>query len=164
MEVKKISDAVKIMSVHMANLYYHLTKEVLSDFGDEAKKTFERAIINFGHERGAAIADKVISDGKELTIENLFAYYDIPMDEGWDTNRTLENEEAHNVTNNCTFAEVWKARNWNEIGHIYCIIDTALREGYSENITYIPIQNALMGDPCCESKTVYLNKAKTVLK
>ena len=77
-QVKTIGEAVRNMSVHMANMYYYLTKAVIEDFGDEAKKSFERAIIEFGHERGKAIREEVLAAGLPLTMENLDRFYDIP--------------------------------------------------------------------------------------
>ena len=43
-QVKTIGEAVRNMSVLMANMYYHLTKAVIEDFGDEAKESFKRAL------------------------------------------------------------------------------------------------------------------------
>lgn len=65
-QVKTIGEAVRNMSVHMANLYYYLTKAVIEDFGEDAKKSFERAIIEFGHERGKKIAEEVLEAGLRL--------------------------------------------------------------------------------------------------
>ena len=64
-QVKTIGEAVRNMSVHMANMYYYLTKAVIEDFGDEAKKSFERAIIEFGHDRGRSEERRV---GKECRL------------------------------------------------------------------------------------------------
>lgn len=150
-----VSEAVKKMSEHMAVMYYYLTKEMIADFGDEAKKTIERAIIEFGHERGRKIAERVIASGEELTIENLDKYYDIPISEGWNPHRTYENSQKHNVTDNCTFATTWLERDWAEIGHIYCLVDIAIREGYSNHVVFKPQKNILKGDNCCTSLTVY---------
>ena len=160
MKANNVAEAVQIMSVHMANMYYYLTKTVIEDFGEDAKASFERAIIAFGHDRGRKIAERVRADGKPLTLENLYEYYDIPMDEGWDTSRTIVDDKVHNITNDCTFAKVWIEKEWNEVGHIYCLIDTALREGYSENVLYTPVQNVLLGDRCCESRTKYKDISK----
>ncbi len=160
MRVNTIGEAVRAMSVHMANMYYYMTKAVLEDFGDEARKSFERAIIDFGHERGRKIAEQVRADGLPLTLENLDLYYDIPIAEGWDVHRSYENDEKHNITDSCTFADVWMEKDWAEIGHIYCLIDIALREGYSDNVEFRPVRNVLKGDSCCESLTVYKDKTK----
>lgn len=155
MENCTVGEAVRQMSVHMANLYYYMTKAMLEDFGEDAKKSFERAIIAFGHQRGREIAKRVRDQGLPLTLENLDRYYDIPIEEGWDVHRSYENNEKHNVTNGCTFAAQWLDKDWAEVGHIYCLVDIALREGYSENVVFHPIKNILEGDDCCESLTVY---------
>ena len=159
-QVKTIGEAVRNMSVHMANMYYYLTKAVIEDFGDEAKKSFERAIVEFGHDRGKKIAEQVLAAGLPLTLENLDQFYDIPLAEGWDVHRTYENDMKMNVTDSCTFATVWLEKDWAEVGHIYCLIDIAIREGYSSNVKFCPVKNILEGDPHCQSLTVYRDLEK----
>lgn len=159
-QVKTIGEAVRNMSVHMANMYYYLTKEVIADFGEEAKKSIERAIIEFGHERGRKIAEQVKAAGLPLTLENLDKFYDIPIAEGWDLHRTYEEDRKHNITDSCTFADVWLEKDWAEVGHIYCLVDIALREGYSDNVEFQPVKNILKGAPHCESLTVYKDITK----
>ena len=58
-QVKTVGEAVQSMSVLMANLYYHLTKAVIDDFGEEALESFRRGITAFGFERGQKIAQEV---------------------------------------------------------------------------------------------------------
>lgn len=159
-QVKTIGEAVRNMSVHMANMYYYLTKAVIEDFGDEAKKSFERAIVEFGHDRDKKIAEQVLAAGLPLTLENLDQFYDIPLAEGWDVHRTYENDMKMNVTDSCTFATVWLEKDWAEVGHIYCLIDIAIREGYSSNVKFCPVKNILEGDPHCQSLTVYRDLEK----
>jgi hypothetical protein len=154
-EVKTVGEAVHAMSIHMANMYYYLTKAVIEDFGDGAKKSFERAIIQFGHERGKAIAETVKKAGLPLTLENLDKYYDIPIAQGWTPHNSYENNQKLNTNDSCTFADVWLKKNWADVGHIYCLIDIAVREGYSSNIKYVPVTNILEGDNRCQSITVY---------
>lgn len=158
-QVKTIGEAVRSMSVLMANLYYYMTKAVLEDFGEESKESFRRAIVEFGHARGREIARQVREAGLPLTLENLDRFYDIPIAEGWDLHRSYENQQKHNITDSCTFADVWLEKDWAEIGHIYCLVDIALREGYSDAVEYRPIRNILQGASCCESLTVYKDKA-----
>lgn len=159
-QVKTIGEAVRNMSVHMANMYYYMTKAVIEDFGDEAKKSFERAIVEFGHARGRAIREKVLADGEPLTIENLDKYYDIPIAEGWDVHREYSEDHKDNITDSCTFADVWMDKDWAEVGHIYCLVDIAIREGYSDNVEFRPVKNILMGDDFCQSLTVYKDMNK----
>ena len=152
-------EAIDTMAVHMANLYYFLTKEMLDAYGEGAKEVIERAIINFGHYRGREIAKRVKADGKDLTFQTLDEYYDIPLVDGWQPQRVYEKDRKYNTTAVCTQAEVWKKWNWQEIGHIYCLIDIAIREGFSEGhsprLVFKPGKNALKGDDCCTSLTVY---------
>lgn len=153
-------EAIDRMAVHMANLYYFLTKEMLDAYGEDAKAVIQRAIINFGQYRGREIAKQVLADGKELNIENLDAYYDIPLAEGWLPERKYEQDRKYSTTPVCTQAEVWKQWGWQEVGHIYCCIDEAIRQGYSSlsdgrKVVFTPVKNVLLGDDCCSSLTVY---------
>ena len=159
-KVKTIGEAVNNMSVHMANLYYYLTKAVIEDFGEESKKSFEKAIIEFGHDRGRNIAVQVKKAGLPLTLENLDKFYDIPIAEGWNLHRKYEDDRKQSITESCTFANVWLEKDWSEVGHIYCLIDIAIREGYSNNVEFQPIKNILKGDPYCESLSIYKDITK----
>lgn len=71
-----------------------------------------------------------------------------------------ENDMKMNVTDTCTFADVWLEKDWAEIGHIYCLVDIAIREGYSSNVKFCPVRNILEGDAHCQSLTVYRDIAK----
>jgi len=152
-----VASAVQKMSGHMAMLYYFLTKAMLEDYGPGAKETVRRAIREFGLARGRAIRDAVLAAGDELTIENLDRYYDIPIGEGWTNSSRYTADAKYNTTQTCTFAEVWNALNWQEIGQIYCLVDTAIREGYCEGtnlrLSYTTDKNLMKGDGCCTSVT-----------
>lgn len=152
----EVQTAVKKMSELTALLYYHLTKAMVEDFGPEAQATIKRAVENFGLERGRNIAQKVKAVGQELTIENLDKFYDMPIVAGWDPQRDYdEQHRKHNVTKSCTFATLWLDKDWADVGHIYCEVDTAIRKGYSEKIRYTPKKNILLGDEFCSSVTEY---------
>lgn len=156
MENYTISTAVRRMSEHMANLYYYITKTMVDSIGLEVTtEVMKKAMISFGHARGAAIAEKVLADGKELTIENLDAYYDIPITDGWDPQRHYIDGRKENTTKSCSFADVWIEKDWCEIGHIYCLVDIAIREGYNKHVIFKPQKNILKGDGCCTSVTIY---------
>lgn len=160
MENYTIEEAVQKMAIFAALLYYHLSKAMVEDFGEDAKKTIEKAIERFGFERGKMIAERVKKEGLELTVENLDKFYDIPISTGWSPEG--EYKYGHEGvfkkfgrTLNCIFADVWIERDWQEIGKIYCKVDAALRKGYNPDIKYVTIKNILSGDECCESITEY---------
>lgn len=150
-----VREAVQSMSVLMANMYYFLTKSIVEEYGEEAKGAISRGIREFGLDRGRKIAEKVRAAGEELTIENLDKYYDMPITKGWDLHRTYEEGRKHSVTDSCTMAKVWIERDWLDVGHCYCEVDPAIREGYNPKLDYRHLMNILEGDDHCESLTVY---------
>ena len=155
-----VRDAVQQMSVLMAHMYYHLTKEMIDAYGDGAKEVIAKAMMAFGHARGERIAAAAKKDGAPLTIENLDNYYDMPITAGWEPQRAYFADHKDNITASCTFANVWKELDWAEVGHIYCLVDTAIREGFNENIKFCPVKNILEGDEYCQSLTIYLDQKK----
>ena len=153
----KTRDAVQRMAVFSAQLYYHLTKAMVESFGEEAaEKAIAKGIHEFGLERGRNIAEKVKSEGLELSNANLDRFYDMPIDEGWAPERE-ENEEAvtFGVTKSCVFADYWRSKDWARIGRLYCEVDLAIREGYNPKLNYVPQSNILDGDAECTAYTSY---------
>ena len=158
-EKNEVAEAVKRMAEFTALLYYHLTKAVIEDFGDEAKESIRRGVRNFGHERGRNIAREVREAGEALTIENLDRFYDMPIKAGWSPGVKYEGGRKFNQTDTCTFAQVWLDKDWREVGAIYCDVDPAIREGYSDNVVYRHEKVILEGDDCCTSVTEYRDKS-----
>jgi hypothetical protein len=146
---------IRRMSRFTALLYYHLTKAIVDEWGDGAKEVIARGIRAFGLERGRNIAGLVSQAGLELTIENLDRFYDLPITQGWSPNAQYEGERKTSRTESCTFADVWKDKDWVEVGRLYCDVDPAIREGYNPDIAYTPTSNILEGDPFCSSTTAY---------
>ena len=151
-------NAVKRMAEFTALLFYHLTKAMIEEYGDDAKKVIKKAIREFGLERGRNIAQRVLEAGEELTIANLDKYYDMPISQGWGPSAEYQEEIKKSKTDSCTFADVWIRKSWESIGHIYCEVDPAIREGYNSDIEYTPDKNILLGDSFCSSVTQYKNK------
>jgi hypothetical protein len=149
---------VQRMGKFSALLYYHLTKAMIEEYGDGAKEVIKRAIHAFGLERGRNIARRVTDAGLDLTIENLDKFYDMPIKEGWSPNAQYEGGKKYSRTEACVQAEVWKEKEWPEIGRLYCDVDLAIREGYNPNLSYTPKENILKGDSFCASVTEYKNK------
>ncbi|MDD4679992.1 MAG: L-2-amino-thiazoline-4-carboxylic acid hydrolase [Clostridia bacterium] len=160
-----IKDAVQRMSIFSAQLYYHLTKEMVNDYGKEAAmETIKRAIREFGLERGANIRQKCLDSGMEPTIYNLHLNYDMPIAEGWSPeskkreNIVEENEKdviEDGCTKSCIFADYWLGRDWADIGYLYCAVDDAIREAYNPDILYVPEKNIIKGDDACTAVSSY---------
>lgn len=157
-----VSDAVVRMAKYAALMYYHLTKAMVDELGKEkAEKIIREGIHEFGLERGRNIAKDVKDAGEELTIENLDRFYDMPIAAGWapSGHDNLENPEPvtekHSTTQSCTYADLWMEKDWAEIGRLYCNVDDAIREGYSDHIDYKATKIVLDGDDVCSSVTTY---------
>ncbi len=157
MKNQEVGKAVQRMAGFTALLYYHLTKAMIDEYGDDAKAVIKKAIKEFGLERGQNIAKKVLENGEELTIANLDKYYDMPISQGWEPSAEYKEKIKRSTTESCVFAQVWIEKAWQEVGHIYCEVDPAIREGYNTNIEYTPDKNLLMGDSFCSSVTRYKN-------
>ena len=162
---EEIKEAVQRMSLFSAQLYYHLTKEMVEDYGlDAAKETIKKAIRGFGLERGANIRENCFKSGVEPTIDNLHDHYDMPIEEGWSPHShhtegvKIEKEKdvvSEGCTESCIFADYWISKNWSEVGYLYCAVDNAIREAYNPNILYEPEKNILLGDDSCTATSSY---------
>ncbi len=169
-----IKDAVQRMSLFSAQLYYHLTKAMVENFGKEAAiEAITKGIRNFGLERGQNIRDNCVKSGKKPTISNLHPFYDMPIAEGWSPEDKIReniviNEEKDIIEDGCTkqcvFAEYWMHKNWEEIGYLYCAVDDAIREAYNPDIEYVPKKNIIKGDDSCTSTSFYRKQTYFVMK
>ena len=156
-EKTRVQDAVTRMALYAAQMYYHLTHEMVNDYGKEsAKNTILRAMHEFGVERGKNIRAAVDAAGEEPTIENLERFYDMPIDDGWAPEYSGENEPINYFkTKACVYADYWIAKDWREIGRLYCEVDPAIREGYSDQLIYKAGKIILDGCDYCDGTTCY---------
>ena len=156
-EMTKVQDAVTRMAIYAAQMYYHLTHEMVKDYGKEAAtETILRAMHGFGVERGKNIRKKVDDLGLEPTIENMEKNYDMPIDEGWAPAYAGEDDPIkYFKTSACVYADYWIEKDWREIGRLYCEVDPAIREGYNDDIIYHCDHIILDGDDYCDGTSRY---------
>lgn len=155
--MEKNKENIQRMAIFSAQLYYHLTKAIVDDFGEEAaERVIKKGIYEFGLERGKNIAEKVKAKGLKLSNENLDKFYDMPIDEGWSPEREEDEKEVtYGVTRSCIFADYWISKNWQKFGRLYCEVDPAIREGFNPKLSYEPQTNILDGDDICSAYTRY---------
>ncbi len=140
---------VKRFAKIMALLFYHLSKEVIDEFGERGRDVIKRAVEKFGTERGKSIREKVVLRGKPLTMENLSKYYDMPLKSAWEADTVTTEKTYDSKVYYCPFAEVWLSKNAPEIGLLYCEQDIALMKAYNPDIEFKRPKNLLNGDGCC---------------
>ena len=156
----RVTNAVQRMALYAAQMYYHLTHEMVKDYGEEAAtKTILNAMHEFGLERGHNIRAAVDAAGEEPTIENMERFYDMPIDDGWAPQYSGQDEPIkYSRTNECIYADYWISKDWRKIGRLYCEVDPAIREGYGDHIIYKADKIILDGCEYCDSTTCYREK------
>jgi|GEM_PF-481819 len=153
----EFNSAMEQMTRLQALLYYHLTKALVERVGREtAVEIIAEGIHNYGLERGALIRQAAEAADAPPNVGNLLAFYDRPAAPGTRPEPVMEPDwpEArfeHEISEGCPFAQVWLDKDWAEIGHLYCAVDFAIREGYNPAMRFQRLQNVLTGDNCCES-------------
>ena len=148
-EVREIVDK---MARTLALLYYHLSQEVLRDFGSAGEEAIRRGVIKYGEARGLKIREEVLAKGLPLTVENLSKFYDLPLPLAWESEkvRSDENYVEKKVTY-CPFAEEWKRLGAEKLGLIYCEQDLSLRKAYNPELDFQQFTNVLNLDAHCHT-------------
>lgn len=144
---------VRQMGQMFAALYYYFSKEIIAELGIEnGEKLIQRAVWNYGTERGIAHKDKVIEAGFENHPWNYVKISDLPG-LGWDVHKVEGTDNpTHMVIEYCPFAEYWKEKGFNQIGRIYCTVDQAKYQAFNEESDFIHLRNTLDQGSCCEMK------------
>ncbi|SDH88175.1 L-2-amino-thiazoline-4-carboxylic acid hydrolase [Desulfosporosinus hippei] len=142
---------VRQMGRMMASLFYHMTKEVLSELGEErGTELVSRAIKAFGSERGNQHKEHILAEGIEHLPENYVELADLPW-LGWDIEKAEpEENKTHIKITHCPLAEYWKEKGVQKIGRIYCSVDQAKYESFHPSSEYVHLKNVLDGDEYCE--------------
>ncbi|MDQ7095223.1 L-2-amino-thiazoline-4-carboxylic acid hydrolase [Desulfosporosinus sp. PR] len=151
--IKQEDTAVQVrqMGRMMASLFYHVTKEVISELGEErGTELVKRAIKAYGSERGYQHQENVLRAGIEHLPENYVELADLPP-LGWDVEKVEPGEnKTHIKITYCPLAEYWKEKGLEKIGRLYCAVDQAKYEAFHPESDYVHLKNALDGDGFCE--------------
>lgn len=136
----------------MGLLYLSIAKEVIEKYGEEGRRVILEGIRTFGRTRGQRVAERVKRDGKPLTLENFFKFYDVPV--------TLITRQAEpeiprhgklvKRVASCPLADLAKEESQLEIGKLYCEQDFAMLEGYNPELRFEKTASLMEGDKYCE--------------
>lgn len=133
-----------------ALLYYHLANEVVEAFGEEGERTIARAMEKFGQERGENIRRKVEEEGLPLSLENMARFYDLPIEAAWQTSIKMSPRKGTSFVVYCPFADLWRKRNAEKLGALYCKSEEALIKAYNPAVEYEQKRSLLTGNEKCE--------------
>lgn len=146
-----------------AKMFYYLAKGLLT-FGEEGDAAIRRAIRLFGRDRGLEMRRDHKARGLEITLYNLFTYYDLPDDKRFRRNKIeLTDQTRLSETLECTFFNVWKELpDGLRIGRIYCEeVHHEIFSGYDEATQINLSQTLTQGDDRCRF-SIYLRPANRV--
>jgi len=133
-----------------AKLYIHLAREMVSQFGEEGKKTVCQGIRNFALERGNEVMEKALSKGQSLTMKNFYGNFDSSLvDAGFQMELDLRDWDADGLVTHCPFAEIWQEMGEEELGRIYCNVDEDMLEGYNPELKLDRPEIILEGSKQC---------------
>lgn len=146
---RRLKEQVREMADVIALLHYHLAKAVADRFGDEGLEAIRQGIRAFGLERGRRIREKVLSRGLEPNLENLAAFYDLPLAAAWEATKEVSGDTSESRITRCPFAQVWTEKKAQDLGLLYCEVDPALMAGYNPEIKFSRPESVLEGAGRC---------------
>jgi hypothetical protein len=147
-----------------AKMYYYLARGLCESFGIEGDGALRRAIRRFGRERGLRLRRQHLDRGLEISMNNLFTYYDLPSDDRFRRNKIeLTDQTRLSETLVCPFHDVWKSYpDGNKIGRIYCEeVHHAIFGGYDQAVQTNLSTTLTQGDDRCRF-AIYFRPANKV--
>jgi hypothetical protein len=132
------NDPIGKMGEILGTLFAIMADEVIKNCGKEdGEKIVRDAAWRFGFYRGQRMKERVLADGKELTLENYEKYSDLPENNAWDATSECTETRLRECTNYCPYAKAWKELGLEDVGSLYCIQDEAMIRGYMEDVEFI---------------------------
>lgn len=150
-----MGNPVEVVMDLFAKLYIYMAKEVYDKFGEEGKDIIEKALINFGHDRGKTIRKKHEKLGFPITVKSLFENYDLPADKERVRRNSIKLTDyvRYSRTLNCPWQETWReiAPDHPEMWRLYCdTVHQAVFEAYIDDITCELPQLLTKDDAYCQ--------------
>lgn len=161
---------------HHAVLFALLSKNIMEKFDEDGKEAVLKAVIKYGNERGARMAQNALDNGDELTVLANQAYgewkpdYDGQMVFG----RLRTEPTLRTFISKCAWCEAWKKHDLLEYGKYYCVdIDNAVFQGFCSDFVCTPLTESMSfggdrcdfdwGEPLTEEEVVKLDEKKKEL-
>ncbi len=140
-------EAVRVSSMHFADLYFYFAKELVESLGTEkAKEIVRKVLFDRSIERAERMKKKAEATGKERVPENIYCLTDVPF-LGW----VKELGRDH-----CPYGAAWVKRYeeypwFREFAAFYCdVTDTSVAELFTGSYSHKLTKNVVLGDESCE--------------
>ncbi len=147
---EQASHEVELASKRLGLLHIAYAKTLIEEFGEEkGRALILKAIQKYGEYIGKQVKNIVESEGLELTKENYKIEKARTLPNIGLNEKVIEDEEGRKVYG-CTMAKVWRDLGEEELGKLYCYIDTAKYMYYNPELklTHIKAMPSHKTDYC----------------
>ena len=149
MSQELLKENIEIMARALAAYHAIFANEVIDALGEEkGTELVKKVVTRFGRERGKKIREKSDAKGEAPTLASMNANYDLPLSMAWEM---VKFEDGSDITY-CPMYEEWEKMGMLKEGKFYCDVDTAIAEGYSENLVFSRLCTIMEGDDCCRHR------------
>lgn len=145
-------DAAYSAGAH-ASLFGYIAREVMQRHPEDGEGVLEKAVIQYGHERGARMRQRALTDGLPLNMSTYLLYREYPVDpaefQGPECHEP--NGDFHSTPTKCPWSTKWKERGLSRYCGVYCRhVDRALAEGFDAGCVIDSLANLTEGAAHCE--------------
>jgi predicted ArsR family transcriptional regulator len=152
-EEKTLSEEIKknieIMARALAMYHVIFANEAMDMLGEEkGTELVKKVVARFGRERGKKIRERTDAKGEVPTLAAMGANYDLPLFAAWES---VKFSDGSDITY-CPMHEEWKKMNMIKEGKLYCAVDAAIAEGYSDILVFSRECSLMDGDNCCRHR------------
>ncbi len=151
--LEKAKRAVEVTARRLGLLHLAFAKTLVEELGEEkGKQLILKAIKYYATRASERIRESLIAQGLEPTLENYdTAGSDLPQ---FGMNTEIETVEVESEQRDrvfgCVMAKVWREEGGDELGRLYCLVDTAKYMAFDPNFKMIHLKVMPDGDDYCE--------------
>ncbi len=136
-----------------ASLFGYIAREVMRRHPEDGEAVLEKAVIQYGHERGARMRRRALTDGLPLNMSTYLLYREYPVDpaEFGGPECHEPNGDFHSTPTKCPWSSKWKQLGLEQYCGIYCRhVDRALAEGFDPGCVIDSLGNLTDGAGHCD--------------
>ena len=119
----------------MAQLFAHVTKEIVDHYGEAGKHAVREGVRTFGEVRGQGIAKRAKHMGYANDLEQYLPNYDMGRSDLFEFENVFTEGNIDQTFTKCPFGQQWVDDEMGEYGILYCeMIDPAVAKGFNPDI------------------------------
>jgi predicted ArsR family transcriptional regulator len=145
----ELKNGVELMARALAMYHAIFANEAIDMLGeDKGTELVKKVVARFGRERGKKIREASDAKGQTPTLASMSSNYDLPLSAAWES---VKYEDGSDITY-CPMREEWVKMEMTKEGKLYCAVDAAMAEGYSDDLVFLRLCTLMDGDSCCRHR------------